>query len=628
MKSKLFVVVALLLAFTAAVSAQDKVQTDPAEKPDTRLDQKVTHQAKEQFLYKVLDELTEKTGVVMNCGKNKKDWQVRETKVNIFIKDMSLKDLQQNLAKLLHYTWAKSTKDGVTSYRLYQTLKSKKEEEKLRTDAKEAKARKRMETRKKALDELERVVALSPEEIDKLQVSSPLQYVFAKDPIGKVMVGLLNAVPEAKSALLEGREVSIPISRMSPEAKAAVTKYRQAFQGFVNRFDPSETSEDDSAELDKDSQLTISQQDESIHSYDPFPDTILGSVDLEGVDMPLFNFENPVAKAMGKMIAAMYDGGTELSRYDEEQIEKEMSQLAAKSLEQPDALKSEPDDPDLVKAAKLDVSEYKGPSDLLKEVAAKTELQVISDYFDDGIGRLSMMYSTSPAKPGDTVGSILKYAAIICNKRAVKTGKVVTFEDREWFEKRTWAVPDEWMERWRQLVKEGNLSLDDLADMVCFTDDQLKHTICEAGGLIQYSSTIEDNKDILRLYAVLTNSQKKVLQTDEGLDPASLNENQWAFYAYLAAQSKISFSDNRGMMIPMTLLLKADEKEKCYEFSLLSRRQNAANEELQYPVRTWGVYLKEPDLDEESIDEMINGNNPSASPAPEAPAGQPNAPQP
>ncbi|MEN6372451.1 MAG: hypothetical protein ABFD64_10615 [Armatimonadota bacterium] len=627
MKSRLFIVVALLLAFTAAVSAQDKVQADPSEKPDSRLDQKVTYQTKDQLLYKMLDELTEKTGVVMDCGKNKKDWQVRETKVNIFIKDMPLKDLQQNLAKLFHYTWAKSTKDGVISYRLYQTLKLKKEEDTLIAEAKEAKAKKRTEMRKKALDELEKVAALSPEEAEKLQESSPLQYVFAKDPIGKAMVDMLKAVPEAKSALLEGREVSIPISGLSPNAKAAVTAYRQAYQNFTHQFETSKTSEDDSGELDKDSQITVSQLDDSMHDYGSFTDAMLGTVDLEGDEMPLFNFDNPAAKVMGKMIAAMYDKGTELSQYEEEQMGNEMMQLAAKSLEQPDTFKSDPDDPDLTKAAKLDLSKCKKASDLLEEVAVKTGLQVVSDCFGEGSVKSSMMHSAL-AKPGDTVGSILKYAAVICNKRAVKTDKVVTFEDREWFEKRAWAVPDEWMERWKQLAKDGNLSLDDLADMVCFTDEQLMHTICGDEDLLQHSWTVNDNKDILRLYAVLTSSQKKALLAEEGLDPASLNDKQWSFYANLAAKSKVSLYDSHGAMIPMFLTLNDDEKNKNYEFSLFTKEQNAENEEFQCPVKTWGIYLKEPDWDEESIEESVDGDSPSAPPTPEAPDGQPSAPQP
>ena len=57
---------------------------DSAPKPDTRVAEKITYQARKKTVLAILTDLTEMTGVTLEAGYNNKDWQVRDRKMNIF----------------------------------------------------------------------------------------------------------------------------------------------------------------------------------------------------------------------------------------------------------------------------------------------------------------------------------------------------------------------------------------------------------------------------------------------------------------------------------------------------------------------------------------------------------------
>jgi len=601
MKAKLFVFTALLMALSVAGFAQEN---NPAESADPRLDQKVTYQAKAEFLHKVLEELTGKTGVIMTCGKNNKDWQVRERKVNIFVKDMPLKDLQQHLATLLHFIWSKSVKDGVISYKLYQDSKAKKEEESLRVQTKEAAAKKQIEKRKKALDDLEKAAALSSEEAEKLRDKSPLQYLMAKEPVSSAMVKLLKTVPEARAALLEGVELRIPYSRLSLEGKSAVKEFIKSFFNFIRHIDPSEVTEEefpDIPDIDDDYSLTISKGEVGEGYGDPFNGFILGVIGMGYAEMPLFDFDSPAAKIMGKALCNIYDG-LSTSELEQEIMNKEIQQLVEKAADLPDAFEFETDDQDIQKVIKLELSNSLDVPSLLEEISEKAELQVIADHFDNSPAECYL------PKTEGKLGEILKAAAIACKKKAKKTGKLLVLEDREWFEKRSWAVPEDWLMYWRKAARDDALQLDDIVDIACLTDGQIEHTIRHDEDLSYHSWTLIENKELLRLYAVLTASQKQALLTKEGLNLASLNDKQWAFFEYLASQSGVPLYHSYGQPMHMSLVLDADDNNRDYSFYLIGRNPNVGqeDEEEYIELRGWYIYLSMLDWEEELTPEEFD----------------------
>ena len=90
----------LLVILTSAGVWSQGTTTD---KPDARLDQKVTLEVSHTKLEDVCKQLTEKTGVTIKAGSGERDWKVRERKVTIQAKDVKLDTLMKKISKLLGF---------------------------------------------------------------------------------------------------------------------------------------------------------------------------------------------------------------------------------------------------------------------------------------------------------------------------------------------------------------------------------------------------------------------------------------------------------------------------------------------------------------------------------------------
>jgi hypothetical protein len=581
MRPVLCAAIAICIASAGAISAQEPQNgaTDP------RLDQKVTCDAKGQPLHKVLDELTQKTGVVMRCGKSTKDWQVRDRKVTIFVKDFPLGDLQRTLARILHFTWARGTKDGDYTYRIFQDLKSKKEEERLRVETAEAEKKKWADKRESAIAGFEKLASLTPEEIEKLRTNSPQSYPLAKEPIFGAMGRLTQASPEIRQALAERRKLTINLSEASPEMVEAAREFASAYDSLMQRVDPNTERSPGPVEHINDATITINSGIQGLEHGDPLESMFLGIVaieaeDCETADMPLFDPNGPFGKLVGHLLTRLEQG------MPREQFDAEIGPLLEQTGldlmrgdETPEPL---PDDPDLEKAIKIEIGESRSLPDVLEELAKKAELQVVSDHFLHARNRMPPM-----VKPGDKLGALLQAIALAHGKRVKKSGKLVTFEDRKWFEKRSWEVPEAWIERWSAKAKKETFGLDDLVAVAGLTDEQIQNTVLvdERLGAVAWSA--ENNKQALRLYAVLTRPQKQALRAPGGLEISTLAPEQQPYFELLLQHTP--GAENRPRT-PLAMFLVEGQPGKEYKFTLMDLSPPPGEEPTQL-LGEWWIYL-------------------------------------
>ena len=102
-----------VIAFAAAphtATAVGKITVDPnvpgaespedVSKPDTRVAEKITYQARKKTVLAILTDLSELTGVTLKAGYNNKDWQVRDRKMNIFATDVPLAQVMNSICLL------------------------------------------------------------------------------------------------------------------------------------------------------------------------------------------------------------------------------------------------------------------------------------------------------------------------------------------------------------------------------------------------------------------------------------------------------------------------------------------------------------------------------------------------
>jgi hypothetical protein len=112
-------------------------------------------------------------------------------------------------------------------------------------------------------------------------------------------------------------------------------------------------------------------------------------------------------------------------------------------------------------------------------------------------------------------------------KRVSKDGDLLTLQDRKWFVRRSWEVPEKKLNYWRKRYQTRRLTLSDLADIAMLTDDQIDHTILTDEALcdLDLSDYHGGSRDFLRFYGLLTPVQRAAMDRD-GLQLSLLDQNQ------------------------------------------------------------------------------------------------------
>ena len=135
MKTMLAVVLTgVLLCAALAVEGVGKVTVDPNVLRDpTRsavednvalsLSTPVTYDSGSKRLHTVLGDLSRMTGIRVYCGRNRKDWQVRDIPIVACVKDMPLAKLLRAIADATHTSVRKQRvgDDAAWTYRIYRT---------------------------------------------------------------------------------------------------------------------------------------------------------------------------------------------------------------------------------------------------------------------------------------------------------------------------------------------------------------------------------------------------------------------------------------------------------------------------------------------------------------------------
>jgi hypothetical protein len=581
-----YVLAFLLFISFLSVSVCLAAETTPTTtQPDVRLDQKVTYQAKGELLHKVLEDLTKKTGILLSCGQNKSDWQVRDRKVTIMVKDMPFKELQKNLAELLSFTWGRNVnkKTSEVSYRIFQDLKSKNAEAALRDKDAADEAKKELEKRESILADIDSLDSLTPEQIEKLKKDAPLLYFLAKEPLGKSMAQLLRTTPDLKTAITNGSELSVPMSQVSPETLQAAKMFVTGIDNLASRFSGSSSSMY-SGVIDniQNGKLKILNGADLMGSG-PELGSMVGMLEISVPDqskvvMPIFDVRSPMANMMGRMLLKL-DMGVPIDQIGSG-AKDEFDSAVAEKAKSENPVEPLPDDDDLQKVVKLGISQAVVLPDVLEKIAEKSGLQIISDNF--------VHRPIALTKTNDKLSVILQDTASLYGKSVSKKGGLVIFKDRKWYLKRSWEVSEDLLESWREKMKSGEFDFDDLVAAACLTDDQIKNTLGpdkDLGTILWYTM---NNRYVLRFYAILDNDQKQALSDKAGLSPAMLSPEQMPYFDYIT--SKIDSDDNNSNA-SLVMTLETDKDTKVRTFKLLVHAGELAKGESDKAVQTWAVRL-------------------------------------
>ena len=129
-----------VLAFcglVSAVNAAGKTTVDPnsvkalqaveTQATDERLAVKVTYEGGYKRLHAAIDDISAISGVKIYSGSSSKDWQDRDIPITIYVKDMPLGKLLNNITRATHLMMSSEIVNGVRTYRIWRNPKLRKE---------------------------------------------------------------------------------------------------------------------------------------------------------------------------------------------------------------------------------------------------------------------------------------------------------------------------------------------------------------------------------------------------------------------------------------------------------------------------------------------------------------------
>ena len=560
-----------------AQGAQSEKTSEVKDAQDQRVAQKVTYEAKRKTVLAILDDLVEITGINLKAGYNNQDWQVRDCRMNIFVKDIPLNELMDSMARVMKFKWSRSGEKGAWSYRLYEDKQALMEAEK--RAALEEERRKQIQAEKidKILAGLDSIANLSPADLAKIKDENPYLYLLATTGLGTPLKQFMNEVPDVKNALINGSELNLSAEYMSPAAQASMGQLIQETRRLEEIMSGGNKTVPSDLETDIGKIAIKINHNKRMMQFEQMSNCLLGDINLsyEGHNnlVPILDPDSKIAQLMGKIMIKGIEENKSV-RDSPKDMSLDFMQAAASDMKKVDsgeAVVEHPDDPSLHVKVKL-----KPTGTFLEDIegalAEASKLPVVSDSFGKTRG---MGYSS------DKVVELRDALDDITGKYRYnweKQSQAIEFRDRDWYKKKLAMVPEAWLEKWRnKLKKSGTLDLDDLAEISTLTDEQQAVNIRDDEVLrAVYFGSIFQKRDLLHFYASLTASQRTEVFTDAGLDLRSLSESQLKLMEPLIVSVNRILKDNADARISLVGTFVREAKPHIYQFHLMGTGEESA----------------------------------------------------
>ena len=553
----ILLVVALL---ASGVFAADAPKTD---KPDARLDKKVTISVVDAKLEDVATQLTEQSGVEIKAGTGERDWKVRERRVTIDAKDVRLGALMDEISKLLGFYVSKSGKEGEWAYTYWQDMKARLLESEMLNAEKEAQAQRAVKLRQSALDTAAEALKLSPEEAMKKRGEDPWTAYLGGTKAGRAYGELLAYIGDnlavERDLILRGRKVTVDLSDFPPDLleRAKETLRGGMFGGAMQEM--SDAIDSEYKEMMQNafpSKLEFSPMDE--YSSDRQMGmmgfggmvTLTGSV-TEGIDpdtgdtlqgdlpMNIFPFtdsKSAMGKVFGMMLLATAEGKDITDLFSETEDQSFLESMARESKTE----KEPPTDPELLKEINIEgmpnvMETTDGPPADMSKLAGK-----VVGAISKATGK-SILLESFPeelpwwvfVKPGKQPFYHLLVALEKAGQQWTLGDAALRVRPEDWALLRSFAISESLLDKYRGiLVRNGEFTLDDIAGMFSeLTDEQIDNTLVKVKDLEMLTYTVALNsgstRDFLRLYGSFSAGQKSAALSEQRLAFGSLTGPQW-----------------------------------------------------------------------------------------------------
>lgn len=573
-------IVLLLIGLVVPAFAVGKVTTDPntaaaagkdtdESLADIRLSQSVTYSESNKAVSAILEDLAKATGVTFKAGVNSKDWQVRDRKMSIFAKDVTLGEIMNSIARVMKFKWEKFGKEGEHTYRLFMDRKTLLDAEAQRVRQEQQQETEQAKRRQEGFLEYAKLGGLSDADKAKLKTENPFMYIAAQSGLGSSMGAFFGGSPGAVDAMAAGQRLDVSGSALSPAAQAGLVQSMRQMNEMEARFSGGKSNRTLPDDLGVDpSKISVSinqalEQTKGMHMGGMLLGDVTIKYDGGSMTVPMFDPNSDAAKLIGKALIESEEQGRSMDEVMKDHASEFMGIMtkAVKAEAGGEPLTEHADDPALDAKVTLKPDTQK-LQDVEKALAEASKYAVVSDYFPNFMpgSQAAIPAVETPLKDIlDKIGDAFTY-------NWDKRGSVIELRDRNWFKKRAAQLPEERLEGWRQeLIKTGTLDIDSLAQIAQLDQEQMMANIYPDETLRNGMGSYYSARDILRLYATLTQNQRAALFTDTGLDLAWLSPDQLTMVDKLIRPKHGTELDAD---VPLSLVCERKAFDKTYRYSV------------------------------------------------------------
>jgi|GEM_PF-1208547 len=563
----LFGIFCVILMSTIVCNAQKVVLeqipwTYTADKEsDPRLTQKIDYEAWHTPVKTILADLSKKTGVELHAGYSKQDWQVRDRRMNIYLKGVSLGELMDSISRVMKFKWTQKEEKTSSIYTLNldrKLLSKMQAEADKRANELSQEVHKR---RTEMLDSFAAVSKMSDTDLAKLKDTDPYLYMCASTGFAQLVTQLIGEFSGLKDMIVSGDHYAqIPYDSLSHSSQLLYSDVLREYEKYDKIQRKAESLP---ADLEKRLPGCAIQITPALPGYESIQRTQLSTFGSIGSPIHLDDHtahhkvgwfyypgsENASVRASLAMSSLTMDKGSYESYQEGMDKLYDVAGSANKDIDyyfMYDPILDYPFDPDLTKeinaqltddmlksidAATKTIGDMAYPrlsyQMLQKTIADAAKLNIVSDSY-------AVVLGDYKPEPKAKISKVLENLCRGCLCNYEKHGSTIELRRRDWFRRRASQIPDELVEEWRNEIKQNNiLSLDTYAQMVTLTREQIEENI-SSDALLDKSIGIfwerRDTEGLMRFYLQLNPWQRKLLFSEDGLDTSMLNKEQRQYF--------------------------------------------------------------------------------------------------
>lgn len=556
-----------------------QVIDDPFEL-DKRLNQKVSYSAKNKAVRDILADLENMSEIKFYAGYNRKDWQVRDRRMNIFVKDVSLRDLMRSISRVMKFKWSVSSDKELQTYRLIMDRRYLLEVQKLLKEQEEAYRQYMAERRQDVISGYVDADKLSQENLAQIKESDPQLYYDVISGLAAPLARFMREVPQVKTTLLDGGKSVLLASDLPQSARESL---KNLIEGYHAKWQMNVKIGSDSSDYsayatpsnleDIIDHLKIDVQTNDKAEYDPDMSLYLGTIiaitneedkywmsDFQYcMAIPIFDNDAEVQRKMASAeIKAVEENQSVWNFIDSDTLLNAWTSLRCEYPGEPTPERAD----DLSLDAKVKViTDKKHLLDIEQALAECTDYSVIADSF------YSRESIESLPKEEKTLREVMDWIETKYQYNWEKHGNIVELRDKQWFRKRSLQLPDEWLDKWRkELVDTGTMTIKGLSELAGLSWDQYKANIRNDEILKCVDSRfIDNNRYVLMAYSALTPSERSQAFLDAGLNLHTITEEQ---KMHVLRPMNAWFKNDRSPYTGdgKTIFLKSNKKGNVFEY--------------------------------------------------------------